>query len=267
MIKPMLCGSRKKDEIPTGDNWVHEVKYDGIRALAVIEGGKIVKMQGRSNPDIASRYPELVGAKVAKSNVSCVIDGEVCVFNKDGTIDFNGIQHREQNEKPFMIELMAKKYPVMYCVFDIIEYQGKSIRCKTLAERRKLLEATIIPFAFLKLSEQEYDGKKLFAKQVKCEGEGIISKELSGTYDDDKRTTWIKIKYFKEAKVRVNSYLINPRGIKAIGTWGKCQVTGRQAEPLKTLIDKNGSAEIEIQFLNRTESGAYRMPTYRGLVG
>jgi ATP-dependent DNA ligase len=267
-VAPMLCGLGLATAIPMGEEWLHEVKIDGARAIGFFEEGALVKLQGRRNPDITHRYPDLCDAihPLRLKCKSAVVDGEICVLDKEGKVNFNGLQHREQNNAPFKVGLISKQFPATYIVFDLIEVDGRDLRGVPLSERRKELERVFMPCEKWRLTEQFADGVKLFEEQKAINGEGIICKRRASLYAEGSRSGgWSKVKYFKEKEVRVFAYEVNNAGITAIGDDDlRVQVAGRNGAKLKEKLDERGSCLIEVQYLEITEAGRLRMPTFRG---
>lgn len=263
-IKPMMCQTEKKPFIKEG--YIFEQKIDGIRAILTLDTE--IKIQGRKNPDITERYPEL---KTLQRNIKAdrvVLDGEIAVF-VDGISNFNMIQKREQNQKPFVIDVLSKKIPTTFVCFDILELNGKDLTNYPLSERKEILNSIITENERIMISSCYDDGVKLFALAVQNNTEGIISKRLDSKYLIGKRSAgWLKIKNFKETEISVDGYEPNNAGITVIRTEDNTRVlvAGQNSEKVKQRIDQTGQAKINIQYLEITDNNRFRMPTFRGNV-
>src|SRR4051812_31285412 len=127
------------DELPTGDNWQYEPKWDGFRCLAFRDGAKIDLMSKAGKP-LARYFPELVETISAIKAKRFVIDGEI-VIPMDGSLSFDELLLRIHPAKSRVLKLSAE-HPATLIVFDLlVDDRGKSLADLPLAERRKRLEA------------------------------------------------------------------------------------------------------------------------------
>src|SRR5512139_2561474 len=110
--KPMLARS---EEIPfSSDEWIFEVKWDGIRAISYVD--EELSIRGRNQTELFHNFPELVELKTLAGK--CVLDGEIIVM-KNGKADFPAVIKRNQSTSPGDIEHLSLEYPATYVVFDI----------------------------------------------------------------------------------------------------------------------------------------------------
>jgi DNA ligase D-like protein (predicted ligase) len=195
MIKPMLCQATKPFD---SEDWVYEQKLDGTRAIAYVDK-KAVKFINRRERNITFRYPELAGLPKQVKAKSCVLDGEIILFDKKGRPDFHQLATREQTSNKTRIDILSKTMPATYVIFDILELNGKSLLSRPLLERKKLLKQTVKESDFVLLLDWvDTEGKKFFGA-VKKEGlEGIIAKKKDSSYEAGMRSRkWLKIKATK----------------------------------------------------------------------
>lgn len=181
-IKPMLATLTDK---PFSDpDWFYEIKWDGYRAIAEIEG-KSVRLYSRNNLDFNDRYPEVVTA-LQKIQHTAIFDGEIVAVDKTGRANFQLMQQAHKN----------KDVTLIYYVFDLLYLDGRDLRGEPLHERRRILKAIIPKKGPIRFSEAiEQDGEALFREAKKQSLEGIIAKHRHSTYLDGKRTSqWLKIK-------------------------------------------------------------------------
>lgn len=158
--------------------FIFEPKLDGTRALCYKDGGQLHFINRRDH-EMTARYPEfdfayLIGAK------TCVLDGEVVVFDGQGNPSFRLLQKREQ-AAPGMYALRSRQHPATYIVFDILEIDGRGVTGLPLLERKKLLEATVKESANLRRIVYTPDGKKLWDLIYPKGIEGVMAKRIDGS--------------------------------------------------------------------------------------
>jgi len=116
-IKPMLA---MKSSPFDSEEWLYEIKWDGTRCIAFVDVEReSVRLQNRRLMEIAYRYPEIVESLLEFSKTNAVFDGEIVVF-KDGKPSFHLLQQREHVESRIKIEILSKKIPSVYIVFDLL---------------------------------------------------------------------------------------------------------------------------------------------------
>src|SRR6185437_2409839 len=126
--------------IPKPDSpWGFEFKWDGIRALAYVEGGR-VRLVSRSGEDVTARYPEIHAMGRALGSREVVLDGEVVALDENGRPSFEEIQQRMGLTSETDIRRKMKVVPVTYMVFDLLWQDGHSLTAKPYNERRRALE-------------------------------------------------------------------------------------------------------------------------------
>ena len=202
---PMLAKHGKKKDLERKD-MIFEIKFDGTRAICYVDKNS-VRLLNRRKKWIEYRYPEL--AEIRKNILveSCVLDGEIVIFDKTGKPNFNLLQEREHVEDELAIKTLAKLYPACYVVFDVLEINGEEVTNLPLMERRKILEEIVREGERIKKSIFVEDGKKLweFVKNKKLEG--VMAKKKDSKYEQGKRSeNWLKIKLFNTIDCVIAGY-------------------------------------------------------------
>jgi bifunctional non-homologous end joining protein LigD len=177
---PMLA--TLDSSIPAGADWTHEVKFDGFRALAYVRGGDC-KLLSRNNNDLTGRFPEVAKAIVkAVKSPNAVVDGEICRIDPSGRTSFS--------------ELQQGSGPLIYYAFDLLELDGEPRVQLPLLERKTLLRDLLDRrVASVGFSDDFDDGEALFNAAIERKLEGIVSKRVTSTYQQGKRSRdWLKIK-------------------------------------------------------------------------
>jgi bifunctional non-homologous end joining protein LigD len=174
------------DEVPNGDNWVFELKYDGYRAVAALAGPE-VRVYTRTGKDWTDTFHRLREPLSKITKGSALIDGEICAFNDAGKTDFGTLQ-----------EALGTGGPLAYFVFDLLEENGEDLTRLPLIERKERLRKLMakapkdIPVQFS--DHIAGNGQKVFDAVSKAGQEGIIAKDGRSKYIGERSKTWLKIK-------------------------------------------------------------------------
>jgi len=207
--RPMLA--TPAPELPTGD-WVGEVKWDGVRAAAVVGDGE-VHLISRNGNDITVAYPELAGLGAAV--VDAVLDGEIVASDERGRPSFERLQQRMHVRDPHAIVRLSEAIPVAYLAFDLLELGGVEQMSRPWRERRARLESlgvggthwntpAVAPADAL---------DSLFALTREQGLEGVVVKRPSSIYEPGRRSTsWRKVKHFTSREFVVGGYELGTRG-------------------------------------------------------
>jgi bifunctional non-homologous end joining protein LigD len=198
-VKPMLA--QLADKPFDNEQWVFEVKWDGVRAILLRDKAKgITEIQSRNGKNITHRYPEILKAidsVIIKSNKSIVLDGEIVVLNEEGSPDFQRHQRRMNVESQRDVEYLSNDIPATYFVFDILYIDGKGVEELDFVDRRKILD-TVVAKGSKRICISEYieeKGKALFKSVVERRLEGIVAKYKHSKYRQGIRSSgWLKIK-------------------------------------------------------------------------
>jgi len=263
----MLCHSTTSDELENySDNKKYQAnyKYDGERVMVAIENDKIIMFNRRGN--IINRKFKDVEKELRQIDFRCILDGEI--ISEDD--DFNKLQKRALSQNKAVIEYVTKNIKVNYMIFDVISFEGKDVRSYTLKERLKMVAKVFENKNFDILKKVEYYNVQDIYDLAKNENrEGIVIKDLEGTYQSSKRSrNWLKLKFFKEGELDLTTYTDNPKGIRGEDSNGNAiQISGRQSQEVKDILDNKGSCRVYIQYLSQSPTTKrYRFPSYRGLV-
>lgn len=194
-IEPMLL--LRTDSLPTGEQWLYELKLDGYRAIAFKRAGD-VRLRSRNDNDFNGRYPAVVKA-LAKLPDDTVIDGEVVAFDQEGRPSFNALQNYG-----------SAPAPVVYYVFDVLVWAGQDLKREPLGRRRDLLEKKVLP----RLSEPVRYSAPLDAElpvlieSVKAHGfEGLVAKRRNSPYEPGLRSgAWMKMRVNRGQEFVIGGY-------------------------------------------------------------
>jgi bifunctional non-homologous end joining protein LigD len=181
-----------------------EFKWDGVRALAFIEAGRL-RLVSRTGKDITATYPEVSTLGHAVAHKQALLDGEIVAFS-GGRPDFEALQPRMHVSSSAQALRLAELTPVTYLVFDVLQLDGRPLTARPYAERRKILE-TIIPKGGGWLSPPTFPGEDLEAVRIASVAnglEGVVIKRLDSVYEPGIRSgSWRKIKNLRRQEVVV----------------------------------------------------------------
>ena len=173
------------DDVPAGNSWLHEIKYDGYRALIAAAGDKVT-VHTRSGLDWTEKFPDIAKAVAALNLPGALIDGEIVALDAGGNPDFSTLQKR----------LKAGKAGFTLFAFDLLALDGESIAERPLIERKERLAALIGEDGDLvRFSDHIIGaGEKLYTAMCDAGQEGIISKRADAPYRGARTKSWLKIK-------------------------------------------------------------------------
>jgi bifunctional non-homologous end joining protein LigD len=193
----------------SSDDWLFEIKWDGIRALAAIADGT-TKLVARSARSISFEYPEFRDlAKYIRARTA-VLDGEIVVLDDQGRSSFQRLQGRFGVENPS--EKLQAQLPVTYYFFDVLYCDGYDVRRSPLIERKQLLQKLVITNERVRISDHQIgNGRELFEAAISNGLEGLVAKRMSSPYPEDRTSNWLKLKSVKEVDAVVGGWT-DPRG-------------------------------------------------------
>jgi bifunctional non-homologous end joining protein LigD len=204
-LEPMLA---RTGPLPGDDeHWAYEIKWDGVRAIAFVQGGRLV-LQARSGRDVTARYPELRPLAAALAGREVVLDGEVVAF--DGARpSFQKLQGRMHLTSEHAVRRLARDDPVHYIAFDLLYLDGRSLLPLPYTERRAALaERQLAGPTWQAPAHHVGDGAALLELTRAQELEGVIAKRLDSPYLPGKRTSaWVKVKNICSTDVVVGGWL------------------------------------------------------------
>jgi bifunctional non-homologous end joining protein LigD len=177
------CLPTKTTTLPSGGQWLHEIKHDGFRIIARKSDGQI-RLYSRPGNDFTGRFPLIVEALERLRSRSCIIDGEAVCCDDNGVPSFDRIRYRRYDASVFLY------------AFDLIELNGDDLRRDPL-EVRKATLASILAKARpgMRFNEHiEGDGPTIFAHACKLGLEGIVSKRKDSAYRSGRSPDWLEMK-------------------------------------------------------------------------
>ena len=184
-IQPQLATAAAT--APAGDDWLHEIKYDGYRIVARIEGGA-VRLITRGGLDWTAKFPALAAALAQLPVKSAIVDGELVALRPDGMTSFGDLQDAISRQRTETLT---------YFAFDLLYRDGWALTGATLDTRKAALAELIPPDAsgMLRYSDHQIGrGPALLAQAAKHRLEGIVAKRRDGTYQPGRGRAWLKIK-------------------------------------------------------------------------
>jgi bifunctional non-homologous end joining protein LigD len=185
-MRPMLA--TRGSHVPTGAEWVHEVKWDGMRILADT-GPDGVRLGSRNENDVSVSFPELAALGAGRD---LLLDGEAVGF-LDGIPTFAALADRIHVSNPRKAALVAERNPVTYLVFDVLRLDGRDLTGLPLDERRALLEGLDLVDERWQVPAAYDDGAMLLQATDQQGLEGIVSKRRSSRYHPGARSKdWLK---------------------------------------------------------------------------
>jgi ATP-dependent DNA ligase len=192
-IEPQLARSGK--ELPVGEQWSYEPKFDGFRAIAFVDGDDVV-IQSRGAKPLGRYFPEL-----SFPSGRYVIDGEIVIDAADGQQDFGALQQRI-HPAASRIALLSEQTPAHYVAFDILAEDDEELMALPFAERRERLEQlTQLGIGLTPLTREPADTEPWFAG-----GEGVVAKELTAPYRPGQRKGMVKVKRVRTIDAVVVGY-------------------------------------------------------------
>jgi bifunctional non-homologous end joining protein LigD len=199
------------DHPPGGDDWLFEVKWDGVRAIAFADQEQL-RLQSRSGLRCERQYPELAVIPHHLAARQAVLDGEIAVLDQKGVSQFHLIQPRIANTDPNTIAHLVRSTPVIYFAFDLLYLDGYDLRGVELARRRELLEAVVTPGPVLRISEAFPGAGEAMLEAARENGlEGILAKHATSSYESKRSREWLKIKIVGEQEFVIGGFT-EPQG-------------------------------------------------------
>lgn len=190
--------------IPEGDDWLYELKYDGYRIMAFVEGNN-VQLMTRNGNDYVRRFHNISSSLIDWADGrAMVVDGEMVVTDSSGKTDFSALQNYMKN---------PKDKNLTYIIFDILALDGIDIRWYPLIKRKGILE-NLMKDAPKDLYYGRYvrgNGKESFAVACDSNMEGIIGKRADSIYSGTRNGDWIKLKCDKRQEFVIGGYTVSDR--------------------------------------------------------
>jgi bifunctional non-homologous end joining protein LigD len=205
LLRPMLAVLA--DTAPAGDGWAHEFKWDGVRAVVFVEGGR-PRIVSRNDRDVTATYPEVRALAEAMGSTQAIVDGELVALDERGRPSFERLQRRMHVTKAAQIRLLREEVPVSFLAFDLLHLDGRSLLGEPYDERRRLLES-------LDLNGPCWatppwfpgDGADVLAASEAQGLEGIVSKRRDSRYHPGRRSdVWRKVKNVTTQEVVIGGW-------------------------------------------------------------
>jgi ATP-dependent DNA ligase len=218
-IEPQLA--RPRAQLPTGEEWAYEPKYDGFRAIAFVDEGELM-IQSRTGKPLGRYFPEL-----SFPPGRYVLDGEIVIDSGDGGQDFGALQQRI-HPAISRITMLSEQTPARYVAFDLLARDDESMLALPFAERRAALEAlldggTVSTTPLTRVREE--------AEPWLLSGEGVVAKEVGAPYRPGQRVGMVKVKRVRT----IDAVLTGYRPGKEPGTVGSL---------ILGLYDEGGSLHV-----------------------
>jgi bifunctional non-homologous end joining protein LigD len=298
-MQPMLA--TRGDRVPTGPEWIHEVKWDGMRVLVDVSLDGRVRVHSRNENDVPAAWPELQG--LASLGRDLLLDGEIVALG-DGVPSFGALADRMHVRDPKRVARLAESNPITFLVFDLLRLDGTDLCALPLRGRRERLEAAGLDGPGWQVPPTYDDGLMLRDAAEQQGLEGIVSKRLSSPYHPGQRSkAWLKFpirprrsfvvggfRHETGSESRIGAVLVGepgPDGLTFCGRVGsgiagkKGQALGevlaghvRETSPFDAELDRldrlgavwvDPVVVVDIEFLTRTRDGRLRQPAYRGV--
>ncbi len=197
-IVPMMA--RSATELPPNERrWSFEVKWDGVRAIAYVQPGRL-RLESRNLNDITDTYPEVRGLVGALGMHEAVLDGEIVAFDESGAArprpSFERLQSRMNVTAPAAVRRLMRSTPVVYAIFDLLYLDGRSLMDLPYSERRARLELLDLKGSAWRIpAAHRGEGTALLEATAKQGLEGVVAKRLDTRYEPGRRSgAWLKIK-------------------------------------------------------------------------
>jgi bifunctional non-homologous end joining protein LigD len=304
-IAPMLAVLGKGDPPGESPDWVYEIKWDGVRALCFIDGGK-VRLISRNGNAMDRQYPELSVLPHHVRARQAILDGEIAVLDDQGRPSFELLQQRINVAAASSIAKLARAHPVVLYVFDLLYLDGHDLRQASFIERKRLLREILETDDMIRYSEHFAVSGREMLDAVERQGlEGIVGKRVASKYESRRSPDWVKWKVENSAEFVICGFTEGegPRrnarkafGALVLGIYDKGKLhwagnvgTGFDRKMLELVYDRlqtlvtshsplaherglprnvtwtRPELVCEVKFANWTEEGRLRAPVFLGL--
>lgn len=198
-------------EPPTGEAWLHELKFDGYRMLCHLNHGK-VRFWSRNHKDWTEKFPNLAKPLKTFPATSAILDGEIVIEDKAGRSSFQKLQQSMKGGAAAFI----------FQIFDLIYFDGFNLTRTPLRERKAVLEQLLGSAKSkgpLRYSDHvEGNGKQFFKQACEYGIEGIVSKLADSPYESTRNRSWLKTKCSKRQEFVVAGYTPSKKGFPGFGS-------------------------------------------------
>lgn len=197
---------------PVGDEWLHELKFDGYRMICHLQRGK-TRFWSRNQKDWTEKFPNIAKAMKSFPATTAIVDGEIVIVDKAGRSSFQLLQ-----------QSMGKSSgsAFVFQIFDLIYLEGYSLMRVPLNQRKQLLEellSTVDPKGSLRFSEHiEGNGSKFFKQACEYGIEGVVSKLADSPYESTRNRNWQKSKCIKRQEFVIVGYTPSKKAFPGFGS-------------------------------------------------
>ena len=194
-------------DLPSGDGWIYEVKWDGMRVLAFVEAGTL-RLQSGNERDVTVSWPELAGLPGALPAQTALLDGEIVATDGAGVPSFGRLQQRMHVANAAEAARRSVDVPISYVVFDVLHLDGHDLTGLALADRQRLLGQLLEPASSWQRSPLHDDGRTLLDAARERGLEGVVAKRIESRYEPGKRTReWLKVKVRRRQEMVVGGWI------------------------------------------------------------
>lgn len=193
---------------PDDEHWAFEIKWDGVRTIVFVEGGR-VRAQSRNDLDVTAAFPELADVGKFLGMTTCVLDGEVVALGDDGRPSFSRLQHRMHVANQREAKRRSATHPVSFVAFDLLYIDGRMITDETYEERRARLESLRLAGETFTTTEsfRDVSGRDILDAATANGLEGVVAKRLDSPYRPGRRSPdWVKVKSFRTQEVVIGGW-------------------------------------------------------------
>jgi bifunctional non-homologous end joining protein LigD len=200
--------------LPLGHGWGYEFKWDGVRAIASVDGGRL-RVFARSGAEITAAYPEL--ASLASTVPSAVLDGEIVVLDEAGRPSFGALAERIHVRERGRAALLAASRPVTYMIFDVLSLDGVDLLREPYERRRELLDGLGLAGDHWLCPPTFSDGVATKEAAEENAIEGVMAKRLTSVYRPGQRSAdWVKVKLDQTAEFVIGGWRPGARTLGAL---------------------------------------------------
>ena len=200
--------------LPVGPEWAYEFKWDGVRVIADIAGGRL-KLYARSGAVVTAAYPEL--GPLAEALPDAVLDGEIVVFDAAGRPSFDALAERMHVRQPARAARLAATLPATFLIFDLLRLDGMDLTGLPYQQRRKALEDLDLNAERWVTPPSFGDGAATVKASEQNGLEGVVAKRRDAPYRPGMRgADWVKVKRLQSVETVVGGWRPGERPLGAL---------------------------------------------------
>lgn len=213
-LLPMLA--KRVEELPPGEEWIFEPKWDGFRALVFRDGDEIL-IQSRDEKPLNRYFPELLEPLRTTLPARCVLDGEIVIV-RDGELDFDLLQLR-LHPAASRVNMLSKQTPASFVFFDVVSQDDLDLRNQRFDIRRKRLESLLAsaraPVHITPATSDRAVAEDWFRRFEGAGFDGVVAKQIAGMYESDKRVM-LKVKHERDCDCVVAGFRWHKKGDRTL---------------------------------------------------